>query len=76
MPIYEFLCSHCNNSFEERTTISNRNAKPPCPSCGSKKTARQLSSVGVGKTQTAPARAAAHPTACGCCSRRAACGIN
>ena len=76
MPIYEFICNHCNESFEERTTISNRNAKPPCPSCGSKKTARQLSNVGVGKSSAPISRTPAHSSGCGCCSRRASCGIN
>ena len=78
MPIYEFLCDHCNHSFEKMTSISDRDAKTKCPSCGSQKTARKLSTVGVGKTPspTSSAPARAHPAACGCCSNRRSCGIN
>lgn len=34
MPIFEYVCNDCNNSFEK---LVIGNAEPECPSCHSKK---------------------------------------
>ena len=70
MPIYEFLCAHCGESFEKTAAISQRDAKTKCPACGSPKTARKLSAVGVGKTP------APRSGPCSGCSHMGACGLN
>lgn len=46
MPVYEYTCKSCNKSFEKLLrTMSDEVV--PCPSCGSKKTERQLSVFAV-----------------------------
>ena len=43
MPTYEFRCERCEKGFSVTLTLSARaNAKPRCPSCGSKKVTPQL----------------------------------
>lgn len=78
MPFYEFMCEHCGHSFEKMTSISDRDAKTQCPSCGSRKTGRKLSAVGVGKSTspTASPGSHAHPAACSCCRNVNSCGMN
>lgn len=42
MPIYEFECLECGVGFEE-LVASMKSAKPACPKCKSKKTAKKIS---------------------------------
>jgi putative FmdB family regulatory protein len=57
MPIYEFQCEGCGNRFEE--LIGVREALPACPSCGSDRVRRRLSSVAPAGRQPRGARARA-----------------
>lgn len=42
MPIYEYVCKKCNNSFEH--LLMSQDSKPVvCPSCGSKSLGRLMS---------------------------------
>lgn len=41
MPLYEFLCSHCQASFERLMSFSVAQSVV-CPECGSQQTQRQL----------------------------------
>lgn len=42
MPIYEYKCADCGNSFEE--LVSSHGAPvQPCPACGSRQTEKLLS---------------------------------
>jgi putative FmdB family regulatory protein len=41
MPIYEFACKKCQQSFEE--LVFNQSEKIKCPSCGSTKVERAMS---------------------------------
>jgi len=41
MPLFEFICRHCNHEFE---TLVMGADKPRCPKCGSEKLAKQMSS--------------------------------
>ncbi|MBR4741739.1 MAG: zinc ribbon domain-containing protein [Desulfovibrio sp.] len=34
MPIYEYLCPHCQNVFEEWVKVANDQDEEPCPKCG------------------------------------------
>ena len=67
MPIFEYRCSDCGQTFEELVSSGDRD-KVQCPGCGSKSTDRQLSTFCVGK---APVKAGAGPSCCstGCCGR-------
>jgi putative FmdB family regulatory protein len=42
VPIYEFTCESCANTFEELTRADEL---PPCPSCGAREVRRLLSQV-------------------------------
>jgi putative FmdB family regulatory protein len=42
MPIYEYICPHCHNTFEEWLKSDDSNAEHPCPQCG-KSAHRQIS---------------------------------
>ncbi len=66
MPFYEYVCQDCGHGFEELVRSMGSKAKVACPSCGSKKTAQQLS---VFAAQKAAASQAAPPKpSCGSCS--------
>ncbi len=43
MPIYEFDCGRCGDRFEE--LVKSGASAPACPSCGSTRTQRRISSV-------------------------------
>ena len=78
MPFYEFHCEACKHDFEQMTTISARDQKAVCPSCGSKKTGRKLSVVAVGASggKDAPSGGHVHSGACGCGKPMGSCGMN
>lgn len=48
MPLYEFNCKDCKNTFEEFVRIkvdnagNDSSAYPECPVCGSKNTIKQI----------------------------------
>ncbi|MBW2083599.1 MAG: zinc ribbon domain-containing protein [Deltaproteobacteria bacterium] len=44
MPIYEFKCKKCGNEFEYLCFNSRDEEEAECPKCGSKETAKLLSS--------------------------------
>jgi putative FmdB family regulatory protein len=48
MPLYDFQCGHCDEVFEIRASIKEKEAglKPECPKCRSKKT-RQVLTAGL-----------------------------
>lgn len=68
MPIYEYRCRHCENSFEELVLSSNEAIA--CPSCASPKVERQLSvfsSPGDGAAKVgASGGCGCTPSTCGC----------
>jgi putative FmdB family regulatory protein len=45
MPIYEYQCDRCGHRFESLVKMGEE-AKPPCPSCRSKKVSRLISKGG------------------------------
>ena len=77
MPIYEFACSACNNEFEELVSMT-ASTSVTCPSCGSNRTEKQLSSfqrVRVGRGDLpAAVTAAAGAGGGGCCGGGCGCG--
>ncbi|MFP3927305.1 MAG: FmdB family zinc ribbon protein [Desulfobacteraceae bacterium] len=48
MPIYEFKCRQCGNTFETLVFASDGDASPECPECGTRETQRILSSFSCG----------------------------
>ena len=48
MPIYEYRCENCGESFEKLVKMSASNADVECPACGSKNARKALSLFGVG----------------------------
>lgn len=52
MPLYEFVCAACGETFEEICAV---NAAPPsCPACGAQKASRQISAPSPLKTGAFP----------------------
>lgn len=47
MPIYEYRCEGCDESFEVFVRSSLQQATPTCPKCGSEKVKKALSLFGV-----------------------------
>jgi putative FmdB family regulatory protein len=45
MPIYGFVCTECNDQFEELVFSPSRIKEVQCPSCHSDRVERQLSRV-------------------------------
>lgn len=73
MPIFEYVCLHCDHEFE---ALVYGEQKAECPKCHGKKLAPQLSTFSVaGKGTSATPRAGAcgscgDPDGPGACSRR------
>lgn len=66
MPIYEYVCSRCENGFEHLARTVNE-APPACPECGAKGAHKQFSTF-------APAVAASPAgRACNDCSAGPTC---
>ena len=49
MPLYEYLCYQCGNSFERLRRIADDDNELRCPACDSKKIDRVLSSFSSGR---------------------------
>ncbi len=45
MPLYEYQCSSCGESFEELVSFSEADLTPICPNCGEDKTKKQISAA-------------------------------
>jgi putative FmdB family regulatory protein len=76
MPIYEYACRGCSADFEELVSLSAAEAVR-CPSCGSTRVEKQLSSfqrVRAGGGAAAPALAGAPARSGGCCGGGCGCG--
>lgn len=44
MPLYEYRCKKCNNTFEVYKPINRKDEKQKCPLCGNFETERLISS--------------------------------
>lgn len=64
MPMYEFACQDCGQSFEKRLRMSQASDAQDCPSCGSHQTRKLISSAFAvgGGTKTMRRVAAPPPT--------------
>jgi putative FmdB family regulatory protein len=43
MPLYEYICHDCGQTFEKMVRFSEQDQLPTCPTCGSVETQKQLS---------------------------------
>jgi len=50
MPIYEYRCEECGESFEVFVRSASQQADSTCPKCGSEKVKKAISLFGVGGT--------------------------
>jgi putative FmdB family regulatory protein len=67
VPIYEYTCKSCNHRFDQLVPTMKADARPVCPVCGSRQTARAMSVFAVG------AETASRSSAPGTCAR---CGLD
>ena len=52
MPIYEFKCNKCGNSFEQLIFSSDEEEKLACPLCGESDTCKLMSSFSSGSSSS------------------------
>ncbi|NTW43136.1 MAG: zinc ribbon domain-containing protein [Anaerolineaceae bacterium] len=43
MPVYEYICVDCGQSFEKMLRFSESNQTPSCPTCAGSKTKKKIS---------------------------------
>ncbi|HXF57162.1 MAG TPA: zinc ribbon domain-containing protein [Actinomycetota bacterium] len=69
MPVYEFRCADCGESFDRLLPL--RAAEPPCPACGSANVRRLISLI-AGLAGSASGSGSPDGCACGgaCTCRR------
>jgi putative FmdB family regulatory protein len=52
MPVYEFRCGACGETFEIISSLADREAKAVCPACGDRDVKPVFSSVSLGGSRT------------------------
>jgi len=53
VPVYEYQCSKCGQTFEIIVSLSRRDAEAVCPSCGSRDVTRKFGVFTKGGTRGA-----------------------
>jgi putative FmdB family regulatory protein len=48
MPIYEYICSSCKESFAKLQRMGTAEGETECPACGSRDVQRQISACAIG----------------------------
>jgi len=64
MPMYEFECPQCGNTFERLKPMSAMDEEEACPCCGNPRAQRTISSFATGKGS------GSSPSSAGCGSSR------
>lgn len=64
MPIYEFKCNRCENTFEQLVLSSDEEENVTCPSCGDRDTSRLMSSFSCGSSGMGKALSSGGSSAC------------
>ena len=72
MPIFEYICQECNQSFEALVYGSQ---KAECPHCHSKKLKQQMSAFAVGTPSRAAGSSPAPSGGCACGHGGGMCGM-
>jgi len=52
MPVYEFKCNACDETFEIISSLAERDDKAVCPACGSREVKPVFSSVSLGGSRS------------------------
>jgi putative FmdB family regulatory protein len=73
VPLYEFRCRTCGDTFELRRTMAESDAPAPCPG-GHHDTVKLLPLVAVGGRASAAPAAPPPPVGGGCCGGACGCG--
>lgn len=71
MPIYEYFCSDCENSFE--TLVKAGENPHECPRCHGAHLSRQLSAFAAARSVSAAPQTAANGASKGCCGGTCGC---
>jgi len=52
MPLYEYTCTACGETFEIVSSLAERDAKAVCPACGGRDAARVFSPITLAGRRT------------------------
>ncbi|MEI6724697.1 MAG: zinc ribbon domain-containing protein [Actinomycetes bacterium] len=52
MPVYEFTCDACGETFEIISSLADRDEKAVCPACGGREVKAVFSSVSLGGSRS------------------------
>ena len=52
MPIYEYTCGACSETFEIISSLADRDEKAVCPECGGREVTPVFSSVSLGGSRS------------------------
>ena len=52
MPLYDYKCTACGETFEILSSLAEREAKAVCPACGGHHTARLFSTITLAGRRT------------------------
>jgi putative FmdB family regulatory protein len=78
MPLYEYRCSDCRQTFELLRPMAQRSLQAVCPACESTTTMPLISQVAAGPSQAPWREAAPAPRSGGggggCCGGACGCG--
>lgn len=67
MPIFEYQCQQCSESFE-KITLASSQTKPDCPECGSEDVAKQISTFAAKSNDPGPGSfSETNAPSCGSC---------
>lgn len=64
MPLYEYACEDCGETFEELVSLRDRHNKRVCPNCGSEQVQRLVSTFAMGKPSANSTTSAASCPTC------------
>ncbi len=62
MPLYEYQCERCGDTFEELVSLSERDNGRACPKCHSKRARRVVSLCAMGVSSDGSNAASESPT--------------
>lgn len=62
MPLYEYECEDCGETFETLVSAGKKDQTKTCPACGSENTERMLSTFAVGTAKSSSECATCCPT--------------
>ncbi len=57
MPLYEYRCQACGDTFETLRGSHDKDADVECPQCGEKQAEKLISTCSVAKGESSPASA-------------------